>query len=167
MPSRVAVGAAGLAAAVAVGVVATSTNNAKPTATRHRACSITNDRPARRCTPGTTDPRVTQSTIQTTICISGYTRTVRSVPAALKAQVLAEYGLTPATFHGEIDHFISLELGGSNDIKNLWPESGPIPNPKDAVENRLHRAICSGAISLTQAQTRIRTDWHTATGGLK
>jgi hypothetical protein len=50
---------------------------------------------------------------------------VRHVTAAIKRQVFAEYfGRVPGMQgHYEIDHLISLELGGSNDPKNLWPES--------------------------------------------
>lgn len=58
----------------------------------------------------------------------------------------------------EVDHLISLELGGSNSIKNLWPEPG-FPNPKDKLENRLHAMVCSGQISLLQAQHDIATNW--------
>lgn len=63
----------------------------------------------------------------------------------------------------EEDHLISLELGGSpTDPKNLWPESyTTIPNArdKDKVENYLHKQVCSGALSLKEAQREISTDW--------
>jgi hypothetical protein len=49
-----------------------------------------------------------------------------------------------------------------NDVANLWPEVGSIPNPKDRVENALHRAICAGAVKLIDAQNAIATDWTTA-----
>jgi hypothetical protein len=58
----------------------------------------------------------------------------------------------------EVDHLISLELGGSNSIKNLWPEPG-FPNPKDKLENRLHAMVCNGQLSLLQAQHDIATNW--------
>ena len=58
---------------------------------------------------------------------------------------------------------ISLELGGANDIKNLWPESyTTVPynaHVKDDLENKLHRMICSGQIDMKTAQTEIATDW--------
>ena len=63
---------------------------------------------------------------------------------------------------GELDHLVPLELGGSNDLSNLWVEAGHIPNPKDSVENRLHREVCSGKISLHTAQVDIAHDWMTA-----
>lgn len=73
------------------------------------------------------------------------------------------YGITshrPGQY--EVDHLVSLQLGGSNDIANLWPEAAS-PKPgfheKDRVENYLHDQVCSGAISLSQAQAEIATNW--------
>jgi hypothetical protein len=63
---------------------------------------------------------------------------------------------------GELDHLIPLELGGSNDLSNLWVEAGPVPNPKDAVEHRLHNEVCAGQITLHLAQERIAADWRNA-----
>lgn len=62
-----------------------------------------------------------------------------------------------------MDHLISLELGGSNSLKNLWPESF-ITEPwnahvKDRLENKLHEMICSGEIDIKAAQREISTDW--------
>jgi hypothetical protein len=61
-----------------------------------------------------------------------------------------------------VDHLISLELGGSNEIANLWPQPAE-PHPgfheKDKVENYMHEQVCSGAISLQQAQTDIANNW--------
>lgn len=98
------------------------------------------------------------------ICVPGYTKKVRNVPASLKKKVYAAYGITsrrPGQY--EVDHLISLELGGSNSIKNLWPESY-VTQPwnahvKDQLENELHDEICSGKIPLQQAQQEIATDW--------
>ena len=62
----------------------------------------------------------------------------------------------------EVDHFIPLELGGSNDIKNLWPEpADPAPgfHEKDVVENYLHSQVCNGTMTLGEAQKFIATDW--------
>jgi len=57
---------------------------------------------------------------------------------------------------------VSLELGGSNDIANLWPEAA-VPKPgfheKDKVENYLHNQVCNGSITLKQAQIEIATNW--------
>lgn len=121
--------------------------------------------PDPRCTPGAKDPRVTQATIYSTICVTGYTATVRppeSVTERFKYDVSwPEYGI-PSYDHGELDHLIPLELGGSSAAANLWPEIGPIPNPKDGVENALNHAVCSGRVSLRAAQRAIAADWLTA-----
>jgi hypothetical protein len=60
-------------------------------------------------------------------------------------------------------HLVSLELGGGpDDPRNLWPEPHPSPNPKDKIENDLHRAVCSHRITLAAARTAIASDWTTA-----
>ena len=79
-------------------------------------------------------------------------------------QQIIAYGYTdknPRDY--EEDHLISLELGGNpTDPKNLWPEPGASPNPKDKIENLCHEKVCSGQITLGQAQQEIATDWPTA-----
>lgn len=118
------------------------------------------------CTPGSLNPAVTQATIKTTICQSGYTATIRppvSVTDPLKLRLMASYSYHDSPSRYELDHLISLELGGAPlDAKNLWPELGSSPNPKDKVENTLHSMVCSGKIALADAQHRISTDWTTA-----
>ena len=115
------------------------------------------------CTPGATNPNVTQANIHQTICVLGWTKTVRppaSVTGPEKRASMAEYGDTGPPHAYEYDHLVSLELGGApNDSANLWPEPGPSPNPKDAIENALHRAVCDGRMSLAAAQHAIATDW--------
>jgi len=120
--------------------------------------------PDPQCTPGAIDPAVTQQNISTTICRSGYTAKVRPSTGQTnkaKAALYKSYGI-PSGDVSELDHLVSLELGGANDIKNLWPEVGSLPNPKDKVENDLHRAVCSGKVTLSAAQQAIATDWMTA-----
>ncbi|MBA2285173.1 MAG: HNH endonuclease [Ktedonobacteraceae bacterium] len=111
------------------------------------------------CTPGALLPQGTKDAI----CQSGYSRSVRNVPISEKDQVYAEYGIASrAPGEYEVDHLVSLELGGSNDISNLWPElASPQPgfHQKDQVENYLHAQVCSGAISLKEAQIEIATNW--------
>lgn len=73
---------------------------------------------------------------------------------------MAAYGDTGSTGDYEYDHFVSLELGGAvNDARNLWPEPGASPNPKDSVEDELHRQVCDGQMTLAQAQHAIATNW--------
>jgi hypothetical protein len=92
------------------------------------------------------------------VCVPGYARSVRDVPQAEREQVLAEYGLSSGEGY-ELDHLIPLELGGSNRSDNLWPEPLAEAHKKDAVENALHRALCSGQISLATAQEEIPHWW--------
>ena len=127
--------------------------------TKTSGCVAQGGLPDSACTPGAIFPNVTQQDI----CRSGYARSVRNVPVSEKDQAYAEYSI----FHHssgefEIDHLVSLELGGSNDIANLWPEAAS-PKPgfheKDKVENYLHDQVCSGAIALKKAQIEIATNW--------
>jgi hypothetical protein len=123
--------------------------------------------PDSHCTPGAVNPAVTPATVGSTICRSGYTATIRppvSVTDRLKREQIAAYGDADTRSRDyEEDHLVSLELGGApDDPRNLWPEPGASPNPKDKIENDLHRALCAGRISLTAAQTAIATDWTTA-----
>ncbi len=101
--------------------------------------------------------------VQSTICRRGYTKTVRppeSVTEPEKRASLAAYG-HPGPLHDyEYDHLVPLELGGApNDPRNLWPEPGASPNPKDELEERLRSMVCDGELSLAAAQHEIAADW--------
>jgi hypothetical protein len=121
------------------------------------------ERPDPSCTPGALNPAVTQTTIHKTICVAGWTDTVRpaeSVTEEEKAASMAAYGDTGSTGDYEYDHFVPLELGGAtNDHRNLWPEPGASPNRKDVVEDDLREKVCAGEISLAQAQRAIVDNW--------
>lgn len=117
-------------------------------------------------TPGAVDPTVTQENIYSTICVPGYTKMVRPperITRRLKIQIMQSYGNDGDFRDFELDHFIPLELGGCPDcIANLWPEEYDMEfgaRRKDIVENYLHRQVCSGKISLKEAQIQITTDW--------
>jgi hypothetical protein len=116
-------------------------------------------------TPGVRNPDVTPRTIATTICSAGWTRTIRppsSVTAALKVEQLRAYGFPGRPWQYQEDHLISLELGGHpTDPRNLWPERRPHAEEVDAIENDLRARICSGALTLAQAQRRISELKHT------
>jgi hypothetical protein len=120
-------------------------------------------RPDPRCTPGSLNPRVTQATIGRTVCRAGWTATVRPPEAVSEAEKRASmltYGDTRPISDYEYDHFVPLELGGaSNDPRNLWPEWGGAPNPKDNVENELRRAVCDHRMTLARAQQAIVANW--------
>ena len=129
------------------------------TRSKNSSCIIVDQKPDPGCTPGAILTNVTAKDI----CVSGYSKTVRNVPTTEKAQVYSEYDITQhVKGEYEVDHDISLELGGSNDISNLWPEAAsPVPgfHQKDSVENYLHAQVCSGAMSLQDAQYKIANDW--------
>ena len=120
-------------------------------------------RPDPSCTPGALNPAVTQATIDRTICVEGWTATVRppeSITEQEKATSMAAYGDTGSLSNYEYDHFVPLELGGAtNDPRNLWQEQGASPNPKDTVENDLRQKVCDGQITLAAAQHQIVTNW--------
>lgn len=58
-----------------------------------------------------------------------------------------------------IDHLISLELGGSDTIENLWPQPKDQAKRKDKLENKLHKLVCNNELDLKVAQDMIATDW--------
>ena len=122
------------------------------------------------CTPGSYNPNVTQSNIHSTICVSGWTATVRpptSYTNPLKVQGIAAYGYSDTNLSDyEEDHLVPLELGGApRDPGNLWPEphyGTQTAYTKDGVETKLKNAVCAGTITLSAARSAIRTNWTTA-----
>lgn len=122
--------------------------------------------PDPRCTPGALNPAVTQSDIQRTICRSGFTARIRppeSITDAEKRAALRSYGDRRPIWEYEYDHLVPLELGGAvNDARNLWPEPGAAPNPKDRIESVLNARVCDGRMTLAAAQLLIARDWVTA-----
>jgi hypothetical protein len=118
--------------------------------------------PDRRCSPGADYSKLTKPVI----CSTGFrTSTIRNVPESVKFAVEREYGMKPGHYGSslEIDHIVSLELGGSNDIANLFPEklyAHPGYRVKDRLENRLHDLVCSRSITLRAAQQGIAADWE-------
>ena len=113
----------------------------------------------------TLTPGAELTTDASTICTPGYASSVRNVSTATKKQVYAEYGVSYPQPTGayEVDHFIPLEIGGSNDIRNLWLEpASPTPgfHQKDQFENFEHDQVCKGSISALEAQSRMVSDWY-------
>jgi hypothetical protein len=128
--------------------------------TKTAACVASGGLPDPACTPGAIFANATSGAV----CIQGYSKTVRAVTPTTKKKVYAEYGLAYPQQRGayEADHFIPLELGGSNDIGNLFPEAAtPTPgfHEKDLVENYLHNEVCAGEMPLSAAQRSIATNW--------
>lgn len=120
-------------------------------------------RPDPLCTPGASNPQVTQATIGRTICRSGWTSRVRppeSITEPEKFASMRAYGARGPASDYEYDHFVPLELGGAtNDRRNLWPESGASRNPKDVVEDELNRAVCERRMTLAEAQHAMVSNW--------
>ncbi|MGW2185587.1 hypothetical protein [Streptomyces sp. NPDC001719] len=174
-PYRLAAASASLALAVS-GVLAAGTAHAAPhTAGLAASCSQSYlPLPDASCQPGAYNPDVTQDTIGSTICVPGWTKTVRppvSYTTPLKIKQIAEYGYSDtSTADYEEDHLVPLELGGApKDPKNLWPEPrfGDEPaQSKDTVENRLKTAVCGGEVTLDAARGAIAKNWTTALSDL-
>ncbi|SRR5579859_1095007 len=125
------------------------------------------DLPDPTLTPGATNPELTAEKL----CAAGFTtKDYRATTQATKNAVYREYGMAGPN-QGycvgdggcEIDHLISLEIGGADVKENLWPQPY-FTQPwnahlKDKLENTLHRLVCAGTLTLDQAQTAIRTNW--------
>ena len=132
--------------------------------------------PDPKLTPGARNPDVTPADLGSTICKSGWTKTVRppvSYTNALKKKQIAQYGYSDTRLSQyEEDHLIPLEVGGApRDPRNLWPEprSATLPDgtkvgatQKDGLENYLHARVCNGTIPLAAAQDAFAKDWVAA-----
>jgi hypothetical protein len=129
--------------------------------------AMAGDLPDVNLTPGSIDATITQSNIQTTICVRGYTKTVRPpvyFTNSLKKKQMADYGyadINPA--HYEEDHLIPLSIGGNpSDPANLWPQprlSEWNAEKKDILEFKLYKLVCEGAVTLDDARHQISTNW--------
>jgi hypothetical protein len=142
-------------------VGARAASGAPVTALGHRTksagCRVRGLLPDPACSPGAIFTTATVAQI----CTPGYSRSVRNVPESLKRSVYAEYGIKSHTAGSyEVDHLVSLELGGDNSIANLWPEIAPGFHEKDRIENRLHDAVCARSVGLRSAQRQIARDWR-------
>jgi hypothetical protein len=124
------------------------------------------------CTPW----NINQSLTKDVICAADFRTDTYRDKESTSTQKNTTYGLysiphpennTGANQQCELDHLISLEIGGSDDLSNIWPECSPGYSgwtgasfrDKDKFENYLHRMVCAGSISLTDAQIQISTDW--------
>jgi hypothetical protein len=118
--------------------------------------------PDPKLTPGATRAVTVQQ-----ISVPGYAHSVRDVSIDEKKAVYAEYHIRyPGPGKYEVDHLIPLEIGGSNSIRNLWPQAY-FTQPwnahvKDDLENKLHDLVCSGQVPLATAQQAIAVNWIAA-----
>jgi hypothetical protein len=127
---------------------------------RHDAGVPAVDLPNHRLTPGVALPATAAR-----VCVRGHSASVRDVPQAEKDAVYARYGVVDVPYRHEVDHLVSLEIGGANAIANLWPE--PYAGrwgarTKDVLENRLHELVCDGRLGLRRAQRTEAADWVAA-----
>jgi hypothetical protein len=128
--------------------------------TKHSGCRVRGPLPDPGCTPGTRYRLVDKQRA----CTPGYAGSVRNVPQSRKDAVYGAYGIRRHFdgHNGEVDHLVSLELGGTNATANLFPEAAtprPGSHEKDRLENRLHDDVCSGQITLRRAQRVIAGNW--------
>jgi len=121
-------------------------------------------------TPGAINPAVTQSTIRSTICVVGWTATVRP-PVAYTSQLKYDQLHSGYNLNGDLnmrhyeeDHIVPLEVGGSPaSTLNLFPEPRNIKFGayfKDQLENRMHQLVCSKQLSLQVAQKVFLVNWE-------
>jgi len=129
--------------------------------TKTHACTL-GASPDRACSPGAYYAKLTAAVICAT---AFHTSSIRHVTEAVRHAVEFEYGLQARPYGAalEVDHIVPLELGGSNDIANLFPErAAPDPgfHAKDRLENRLHALVCAGSMTLRAAQRGIASNWQ-------
>lgn len=129
-------------------------------ATKSEGCQAQGPLPDPACTPGA----VFSNAAREIICVTGYTKTVRDVSTSVKKKVFAKYGIRyPVPFGSyEVDHLIPLELGGNNDVANLWPKSAePFPGfyEKNITGHYLRQEVCGGRVALTVAQQHMADNW--------
>lgn len=122
--------------------------------------------PNKKLTPGEYDHLIGKETL----CVPNYTSgkdndgdNVRHVTTKIKNIAFQEYGISKEKrSEYVIDHLVNLSNGGLNTLPNLWPQPKEEGHKKDRLENRLHKMVCSGKLSLRTAQEIIRNDWQSA-----
>ncbi len=129
-------------------------------------CVIVDGRADARCTPGAVNLAVTQASIAATVCLAGWSATVRpptSYTTPLKQRLMVRYGVTAPLPAVELDHLIALSSGGSpTDPRNLFPQLWDGPrgaHVKDIEEGVVHRDVCAGRITLGEGQAKLLADW--------
>lgn len=129
--------------------------------------SFAGDLPDPSMTPGAINPEVTQANVGSTVCVKGWTKTVRPpmyYTNRLKKEQIRQYGYAntdPRDY--EEDHLVPLSVGGHpTDPRNLWPEprkSEWNADRKDELEFALYKGVCNGDVTLAEAQRAFATNW--------
>jgi hypothetical protein len=118
-----------------------------------------------------TDPKLTPGATRpvdlSDVCRDGIAKQDHIVSTSVARLVFGEYGVVnPRPYAYEVDYLITPELGGADDIRNIWPEpySGTewTAHVKDALEERLHQMVCANELDLVEAQQDIAHDWVSA-----
>ena len=133
------------------------------------ANALTIGMPNPKLTPGLTNPAVTQKSIGTTICVVGYTKTIRP-PVSYTNKLKYDQLHSGYNVQGDMnmrnyeeDHLIPLEVGGHPSSKlNLFPQYYAATygaRVKDRLENKIHLLVCSGKITLKAGQAAFVPDW--------
>ena len=126
--------------------------------------------PRRAITPSAINTQVNQRNIETTVCLKGWTKTMRppaSFTNGIKHIKFRQYGIAESELDNfELDHLVPLSIGGATeDPRNLWPQprfGNWTAADKDTLEKSLHRQVCDGKIPLVEAQRAVMTDWIAA-----
>lgn len=129
--------------------------------------AVAGDLPDPRLTPGAINPAVTQSNIHQTVCVKGWTSTVRPpkyFTNKLKRKQIEEYGYKDRNpQHYEEDHLIPLNIGGApKDPRNLWPEprnSEWNADRKDDLEFAIYMGVCHNEVTLDEARKAFAQNW--------
>lgn len=143
--------------------------------TKTALCQLRGALPDHGCTPGALNPAVTQANVAQTICVAGYTATIRpssTESQRLKREAATAYGITDPIANYEGDHLIPLELGGApRGLSNFWDQPHRVvlgdgtfatSTQKDTLENRLKAQVCAQQMTLLEAQRQIASDWYRA-----
>lgn len=116
--------------------------------------------------PGVINPAVNASNLKSTVCVAGWTATVRP-PTSYTNKIRA--ALTPPGHRpadGELDHRLSIEdTGHPSDPANLWWQAYDDKygaRRKDVVETKIHRLLCAGKIGVDEARNALLGNWLTA-----
>ena len=110
-------------------------------------------------------PGATVQANSTQICAADYGVTAKPMSGWQRDEALTRYGVRPEGFSGELDHLVPISLGGSNDPDNLWPfhaQGDFTMDAKNALAVRLRDMVCTGKMSLKDAQDAFRKDWTKA-----
>jgi hypothetical protein len=108
-------------------------------------------------TPGETRPITIAE-----ICRRPQAEVIADIPEGTRRKVFAEYGISSRSDSFEVDYLITPDLGGTESLRNLWPQPYSVrwnARVKDRLEERLHELVCAGKLDLPTAQRAIAVNW--------